>query len=84
LTEEFEEDLAVVVVVEDGSPLIAAGGDAMEAQAKSVRNALAIPEAPSGFAGGLQTLPPGAERALNLLVIVGDQIVSTHFAIACG
>src|SRR5207237_4725657 len=30
LSEEFEEHLAVVVVVEDGSPFIAAGGDVME------------------------------------------------------
>src|SRR5205823_12026385 len=71
-SEEFEEDLAVVVAVEDGSPLISAGGDVMECAsevgAKCSCRAPRLPRyAPEGsklFSLEPKRVPTSSERKL--------------------
>src|SRR5207248_836845 len=64
LSEEFEEDFAVVVVVEDGSPLIAAGGDVMECASEvGAKCSCHVPRLPRNSQEGPKLFPLEPKRA---------------------
>src|SRR5204863_1895784 len=65
-SEEFEEDLAVVVVVVDRSPLIAAGGDVMECAGEvGAKCSCHAPRLPRNAQEGSKLFSLEAKRALT-------------------